>query len=56
MLQKILNLTGIDMLTKTKQVDIYGGKETSVDASFKCYCNSIFVGEKSSIKECWKTC
>ncbi|WP_420574305.1 hypothetical protein [Kordia sp.] len=56
MLKKILNLTGVDMLTKVQQVDAYGGKVSSIESSFMCYCNSIFVGEKSSVKECWKTC
>ncbi|WP_160128805.1 hypothetical protein [Kordia antarctica] len=56
MLQKILNLTGVDTLTKTQQVDSSGGKVTSLETSFMCYCNSIFVGERSSVKECWKTC
>ena len=56
MLQKILNLTGVDMLTKTQQVDSFREKVASLDASFMCYCNSVFVGERSSVKECWKTC
>jgi hypothetical protein len=56
MLQKILNLTGVNMLAKTEQVSTNGGKATSIDASFMCYCNSIFIGEKSSVKECWKIC
>ncbi len=56
MLQKILKLTGVDMLTKVQQVNANGGTATSMDTSFMCYCNSVFIGEKSSIKECWKTC
>jgi hypothetical protein len=56
MLQKILNLTGVNMLAKTQQVATCGGKATSANASFMCYCNSIFVGAKTSVKECWKTC
>lgn len=56
MLQKILNLTGVDMLTKVQQINTHGGKEVSTNASFMCYCNSVFIGEKSSVKECWKTC
>ena len=56
MLQKILNLTGVNMLAKVQQVDTNGGKVASTDASFMCYCNSIFIGEKNSVKECWKTC
>ncbi|MBC8754785.1 hypothetical protein H2O64_08890 [Kordia sp. YSTF-M3] len=56
MLQKILNLTGVNMLGKTEQVNANGGNETFTDSSFMCYCNSIFIGEKSSVKECWKTC
>ncbi len=56
MLKKILNLTGVDALTKVEQIQASGGKESSVATSFMCYCNSIFVGKKSSVKECWKTC
>ena len=56
MLKKILNLTGVDALTKVAQVQANGGKESSVTSSFMCYCNRVFVGETASVKECWKTC
>jgi len=56
MLQKILNLTGVDMLTKVEQINSQGGKVSPIESSFMCYCNRVFVGETSSVKECWKTC
>lgn len=56
MLKKILNLTGVDALSKVAQVQANGGKDTSETSSFMCYCNNIFVGKKNSVKECWKTC
>ncbi|WP_298512790.1 hypothetical protein [uncultured Kordia sp.] len=56
MLKKILNLTGVDALTKIDQVQANGGKDSSVASSFMCYCNSIFIGEKRSVKDCWKSC
>jgi len=56
MLKKILNLTGVNALSKIQQVCANGGKESSVASSFMCYCNSTFIGEKRSVKECWKAC
>ncbi|MGH1384782.1 hypothetical protein [Kordia sp.] len=56
MLKKILNLTGANALTKVQQVGANGGKEPSVVSSFMCYCNSTFIGEKNTVKECWKAC
>ncbi|MFK7748685.1 MAG: hypothetical protein AB8B65_09860 [Kordia sp.] len=56
MLKKLLNLTGVDALTKVQQVRANGGKESSVTSSFMCYCNSVFIGDKNSVKDCWKAC
>lgn len=57
MLKKILNLAGVDMLSKTEQIETQGGKvAASLAASFMCYCNNRYIGEKKSIKDCWSTC
>jgi hypothetical protein len=56
MLKKILNLSGVDALTKVDQVQTNEGNTASIESSFMCYCNSIFIGEKNSVKECWKAC
>jgi len=57
MLKKILNLAGVDMLSKIAQTETQGGKVTaSLTASFMCYCNNIYVGEKESVQDCWSTC
>jgi len=56
MLKKILNLAGVDALTKVAQVNATGGEKASAASSFMCYCNSIFIGKKDSVYECWKAC
>jgi hypothetical protein len=57
MLKKILNLAGVDTLTKTDQIETQVRKEvTTLAASFMCYCNNIYVGEKKSVQDCWSTC
>ncbi len=57
MLKKILNLAGVDTLSKTEQIENQGGKKVpTLAASFMCYCNNIYVGEKKSVQDCWHTC
>ena len=56
MLKKIMNFVGVNPLSKIEQVEVVAEHATPSNASFMCYCNSIFVGAKASIKECWKTC
>lgn len=57
MLKKILNLAGVDMLSKTEQIENQVVKQVpTLAASFMCYCNNIYVGEKKSVQDCWSTC
>ncbi|WP_298427482.1 hypothetical protein [uncultured Kordia sp.] len=57
MLKKILNLAGVDALSKIEQIETQGGKIVpTLATSFMCYCNNIYIGEKKSVQDCWKTC
>ena len=56
MLKKIAKLKGLEVIPKVRQCEINGGKQVPVDESFACYCNGVYVGEKSSIQDCWDAC
>ncbi len=56
MLKKILSLTGVDMLSKTQQVGTQDERGMTLKSSFMCYCNTIYVGKKNSVKDCWSAC
>ena len=40
-------------LNKVEQTEINGG---TIGPSFPCYCNGRYVGQVSSIEECWNAC
>ncbi|MFT5891159.1 MAG: hypothetical protein ACI9Y7_001260 [Dokdonia sp.] len=51
MLKKISNLG--NSIGKKEQKEITGGRLLSL---FPCYCNGSFVGNASTIQECWDMC
>ena len=50
---KLTNLKGVKALNKSEQKNIDGGK---MQSGFACYCNGTYVGEMSSIADCWNAC
>ena len=56
MLKKILSLTGVDMLSKTQQTDTQHEKIEKIRSTIMCYCNTIYIGEKKSVNDCWNAC
>jgi len=52
MKKSILNLG--KALNKAELKQIKGQKMLA--AGFACYCNGTYVGEKSSIADCWNAC
>ncbi len=52
-MSKLSNIKGIKTLDKNSQKNIAGG---GPQGEFSCYCNGTYVGEVSSIAECWNAC